>query len=106
MLQSSRMVYVRRQSADRGVNHRNLRSLRNGSPVTFYDSSLQYSSDTTPTPVTMALINVRSLANKTFILNDLFLSHEIDFLFVTETWLNAGVMTSLSELSPPGCSFC
>lgn len=53
----------------------------------------------------MALINARSLAKKTFILNDLFLSHEIDFLFVTETWLNAGEMTSLSELSPPGCSF-
>jgi len=104
--QSSRMVYVRRKSADRGADLRNLRSLsRDGSPVTFCDSSLIVKSSSDPTPVTMALINARSLANKTFILNDLFLSQEIDFLFVTETWLNAGEMTSLSELSPPGCSF-
>lgn len=53
----------------------------------------------------MALINGRCLANKTFILNNLFFSHEMDFLFVTETWLNAGGMTLLSELPPPGCSF-
>ena len=106
MSQSSRMAFVRRRSADRGVNHRNLRYLRDGSPVTFNDSSLRTSSsNNTLSPVTMALINARSLANNTFILNDFFLSHEIDFLFVTETWLNTGEMTSLSELSPPGCSF-
>ncbi|RXN37132.1 RNA-directed DNA polymerase from mobile element jockey-like protein [Labeo rohita] len=35
-----------------------------------------------------ALINVRSVANKTFILNDFFASRELDFMFMTETWLN------------------
>ncbi len=54
----------------------------------------------------MALINARSLANKTFILNDLFASHKLDFVFITETWLKAGDMSSLSELSSTGgCSF-
>ncbi len=52
----------------------------------------------------MALIHAGSLANKSFILSDLFLFHELDFLFVTETWLNVGKTTPLSKLSP-GCRF-
>lgn len=35
--------------------------------------------------IIMALVNSRSLGNKTFILNDF-----INFLFVTETWLSVG----------------
>ncbi len=38
----------------------------------------------------LALINARSLANKTFIINDCFVSHEFNILCVTETWLNEG----------------
>ncbi len=53
----------------------------------------------------MALINARSLSNKSFILNDFFLSYDLDFLFITETWLNIGDMAPFSELSPPDCSF-
>ncbi len=34
--------------------------------------------------VSMAQINLRSLVNKTFILNDLFTSRDLDFLFVTK----------------------
>ncbi len=41
-------------------------------------------------PTRIALVNARSLANKTFILNDFFSSHGLDFLFVTETWLCVG----------------
>ncbi len=100
---SSRMVRVRRRSAARGVNHLILRSLRDGNPVNFFNQSSLSSSDTIP--VTMALINARSLSNKTFILNDLFASNKLDFLFVTETWLKGGDMSSLSELSSAGCSF-
>ncbi len=47
-----------------------------------------------PIVVRMALVNSRSLVNKSFILNDFFTSRGLDFLFVTETWLNVG------DLSP------
>ncbi len=94
----------KRRSDARGVNHLNLRSLHDGNPVkSLVQSSL---SSSVTTPVAMALINARSLANKTFILNDLFASHKLDFVFITETWLKAGDMSSLSELSSTGgCSF-
>ncbi|RXN13078.1 RNA-directed DNA polymerase from mobile element jockey-like protein [Labeo rohita] len=44
-----------------------------------------------------ALINVRSVANKTFILNDFFASRELDFMFMTETWLNVGTMSDVAS---------
>ncbi|KAI2645456.1 RNA-directed DNA polymerase from mobile element jockey [Labeo rohita] len=53
----------------------------------------------------LGLINARSLANKTFLLNDFFTSRELDFMFLTETWLHAGELTSFSELLPPSCDF-
>lgn len=37
------------------------------------------------TTVLMALINARSVVNKTFILNDYYVTHGLDFLFITET---------------------
>lgn len=48
----------------------------------------------------MALINARSLSNKSFILNDFFTTNSLDFLFVTETWLKPDEFSSLGELSP------
>lgn len=53
----------------------------------------------------MALINTRSLPNKTFILNIFFTSHFLDFLLLTETWRKPGDNSALSELLPPSCSF-
>lgn len=47
----------------------------------------------------MALLNTRSLVNKTFILNDLFLTLHLDVLFLTETWIRPG------EFSPSLNSF-
>ncbi len=38
------------------------------------------------TPTRIVLVNAKSLANKTFILNNFFTSHGLDFLCVTETW--------------------
>lgn len=52
-----------------------------------------------------ALINTRSLTNKTFILNDLISTHDLDFLMLTETWLKPGDNSAFSELLPPGYSF-
>uniref|UniRef100_A0A8C5I3C7 Reverse transcriptase domain-containing protein n=1 Tax=Gouania willdenowi TaxID=441366 RepID=A0A8C5I3C7_GOUWI len=52
-----------------------------------------------------ALVNARSVANKTFILQDFFTSCDLDVLFLTETWINSGESTAFSELLPPDCTF-
>ena len=51
----------------------------------------------------MALSNVRSLSNKTLILNDFIFSAELDFMFLTcfESWLQPGDHCKLIELCPP-----
>lgn len=38
--------------------------------------------------VRMALLNTRSITNKSFILKELFISKNMDFLFLAETWLS------------------
>ncbi len=53
----------------------------------------------------MVLVNARSVSNKAFILNDLFTSHKLDFLFTTETWIGAGVSSIFGELCPLNCGF-
>lgn len=53
----------------------------------------------------MALINTRSLINKTLILSDLFSTQNLDFLFLTETWLCPGDLRPFSELLPSKCLF-
>lgn len=53
----------------------------------------------------MALFNSRSLANKTFILNDLFLTLQLDVLLLTKPWIHPGELFSFSELLPPDCFF-
>lgn len=55
--------------------------------------------------VNMALVNARSFLNKTFILNNFFTQHNLDFLFISETWLNVGETRALIELSPQDCTF-
>ena len=49
----------------------------------------------------MALLNVRSLSNKTFVLNDFILTANLDFMFLTESWLQTNDYTQLVELCPP-----
>ncbi len=53
----------------------------------------------------MALINARSLVNKTYILNEYFTAKPLDFLCLTETWIKPCKSCSLDELLPQGCSF-
>ena len=53
----------------------------------------------------MTLINARSASNKTFILNDFFTSHDLDFLFLTEMWAKVGEPTMFGELCPSNCCF-
>ena len=52
-----------------------------------------------------ALLNVRSLKNKTFIVNDLISTHDLDFFLLTETWQKPADNSAFSELLPPGYSF-
>ncbi len=42
----------------------------------------------------MALLNARSVLKNFFLLNDFFLSNNLDFLFITETWLMADDLKS------------
>lgn len=51
-----------------------------------------------------ALLNARSISNKSFILNELFISENIDFMFLTETWQRENEFIHLNELCPVGCS--
>ena len=53
-----------------------------------------------------ALINCRSVSNKTFILNDFFTGHDLDLLFLTETWITSGPgeLSAFGELCPTNCS--
>lgn len=53
----------------------------------------------------MALLNVRSISNKTFLINDFFSSHDMDLLFITETWLNCNELGPLAEAAPDDCNF-
>lgn len=80
-------------------NFNNLRPLGNYylPPTTNVNSS--------PVTLNMALLNVCSLLNKSFILNDLVLDAKLDYLFVTEIWLGTDAPVVLTEASPPGFKF-
>lgn len=52
----------------------------------------------------MALLNACSIANKTFVLKDLFIRKNMDFLFLTETWQRIMEFSSINELCPADCS--
>lgn len=73
------------------VHYRNLRAL-SCTPTTSCKNGI----------VCLALINTRCL---TFLLNEFFTSPELDFIFLTETWLCTGEFTPLLELLPPDCLF-
>ena len=52
------------------------------------------------------LLNVRSSAGKTFLINDFITEHTLDFMFLTETWLDqTNSAAVLIESTPPGYSF-
>lgn len=53
----------------------------------------------------VTLVDPRSVTNKTFIINSFFLTQKLDFLFVTEAWLNASELSPLFEFIPGGCNF-
>lgn len=86
------MPYLRK---GRGVNLRNFRSLCYASQSVAGDSLL----------IKMALVNARSLCNKTFILRDFLTSKLLYVLLVTETWLSSGDLSPFADLVPSDCKF-
>lgn len=56
-------------------------------------------------PLRIALLNARSIANKSFVLNDFFSSNSLDFMFLTESWQRENEFIHLNELCPVGCRF-
>ena len=61
----------------------------------------------TPTlTVKLALQNVRSLTNKPFLINDFICTHKLDFMLLTETWLEQSHSSiTLIEAAPPHFDF-
>ena len=57
-----------------------------------------------PAPARFGLVNARLLVKKTFILKD-FLTSELNFLFVTETWLSVGESSAFTEILPAECCY-
>ena len=77
-----------------GVSHCNLKLLRRGS----HDVAV------TPLKTRCALVNARSICNKTFILQDSFTSNSLEILFITEIWMSVGDSSAFTELVPSDCS--
>ncbi len=108
---SSRSTSPRLRVCRRGVNPRHLRSLdyspsseqQQHNPTTYHHQSTHQETDSTK--VRMALLNVRSISNKTFAINEHILSDKLDLLFMTETWLNAGELGPLCEVCPTDYNF-
>lgn len=55
--------------------------------------------------IRVVLVKARSVVKKSFILNDFFNSHHLDFLFIAETWLRDGDLSPFTEGVPSGCNF-
>ncbi len=53
----------------------------------------------------MALLNARSVVNKTVIINNFFSLRELYLLFITESWCTTRELSTFSELLPPKCLF-
>ncbi len=98
-VQPSQLRMMRRQCRERGVCMANLSTLECAASPADAEIKIQ-----------LALLNVRSLSNKTFILRDLYVSCELDLMFLTETWLRVIRRPSLNSApliaafsAPPDC---
>lgn len=58
-----------------------------------------------PVTINMALLNVRSVLNKSFVNNDLILDSNLDCLLLTETWLGTDAPVVHPKACPPDFNF-
>ncbi len=62
--------------------------------------------ETTCNSIKLAFLNIRSLKNKSFLINDLITTNNLDFMFLNETWLEDSCSaTVLNETAPPNFNF-
>ncbi|KAJ0036392.1 hypothetical protein NQD34_005069 [Periophthalmus magnuspinnatus] len=63
-------------------------------------------SSPTETNLKLAVLNVRSLCNKSFLINDFIYSFSLDFMFITKAWLDKNTGNAiLVESTPPNFKF-
>ncbi len=56
--------------------------------------------------IKLAFLNTHSLKNKSFVINDLITTNNLDFMFLIETWLEDNCSaTVLTETAPPNFNF-
>ena len=55
----------------------------------------------TTAPVSIGLLNVRSLVSKSFICRDFIEANNLDLFFITESWLCPGDLATLNDTCPP-----
>jgi exonuclease III len=69
-------------------------------------SNLIYAKSNTSPPLEAALLNARSVCNKTILINNYVTDNRLDMVGMTETWLKPSTPTSIiAELIPPGYTF-
>lgn len=92
-----------------GENKNNCRKSRTVNPSNLICISCQTQSVSKLMPdkvSQLALLNIRSLAGKSFLINDFINKHKLDFMFLTETWLGQENSAAvLIEIAPPNFSF-
>lgn len=80
--------------------------MSNLSVIPCQPQSAKSPTDTTSNTTKLAVLNVRSLAGKSFLINDYIVQHNLDFMFLTETWLSQdNGAAALIESAPPNFSF-
>uniref|UniRef100_A0A1A8LCV6 Endonuclease/exonuclease/phosphatase domain-containing protein n=1 Tax=Nothobranchius pienaari TaxID=704102 RepID=A0A1A8LCV6_9TELE len=87
----------------KNLRRRSLESLRSlaRQPPAIIEPAAHTSPDSS---AKMMLINARSIANKSHILNDLFRTKKLNFLWISESWQRENDVTHLRELCPQDCS--
>ena len=86
--------------------HKGCRRLSNLKMIPQDSQAVPKTTEDVPTALRLALLNIRSLSGKTFLINDFITEHNLDFMFLTETWLDQNNSTAaLIESTPPNYSF-
>ncbi len=81
----------------KGPNPSNLRPVMHQSKIAV---------ETKCNSIKLAFLNTRSLKNKSFVINDLITTNNLDFMFLIETWLEDNCSaTVLTETAPPNFNF-
>ncbi len=62
--------------------------------------------ETQSNAIKLAFLNISSLKNKQFLINDLITTNNLDFMFLNETWLEDSCSaTVLNETTPPNFNY-